>query len=168
MQARPVEPRPGVRLAAAGSCDLAVADDPPRRDLRVCAHQIAAEARERGVLASGEIVIGVSDQLDPDREVVAPLAPAPAARPGVVGGPVGRDELRDAPRAVDEEMRREFFALDLAVGRVLGSVECPEKERNNVLGAEMSRRTGDVMDNDHIHRAAVPVAVVRAGQETDC
>ena len=135
--ARPVEARAGVRLAAAGRRDLAVADDPPRRDLRVLAHQVAAEARERGVLARGEVAVGVPDQLDPDREVVAPLAPAPAARPGVVGGPLGRDELRDAPRAVDQEVRRELLPLDLAVGGVPGGVERPEEERRDVLRAEI-------------------------------
>jgi hypothetical protein len=86
-----------------------VADDPPRRDLRVLEHHVAAEARERRVLAGGEVVIGVPDQLDADGEVVAAPAPAPAAGPGVVGGPVGRDELRDAAVSVDEKVRESSF-----------------------------------------------------------
>ena len=153
---------PGSALAAPRPRDLAVPDDAPRRDPRVRAHQVAAEARERGVLARGEVVRRVPDQLDPDGEVVAPRAPAPAAGPGVVGRAVGRDELRDAAAAVDQEVRRELLPRDLAVGGVPRGVERAEEELLDVLRAEVPRRAGDVSARRSGRRRAAAVAVVRA------
>jgi len=147
--------------------DRAVADDVSPRDPRVLAHQVAAEAGQRRVLARGERVAPVPDQLDPDREVVAPLAPAPAACPGVVGRPAGRDELRDATGAVDEEVRRKLLPLDLPVGGVPGGVEPAEEERLDVRGAEAPRRAGDVVDDDELDCVPAAVALVRARQPPD-
>src|SRR5213595_802291 len=107
LQARPVEARPRVLLAAGR--DVLVAGDV--RD-RIALRDRGRQLRERLVLRGLEAVAFQAFELDADRIVVAVLASAPARSPGMPGAVAAIDELPQLAAAADVEVRRHLHALD--------------------------------------------------------
>src|SRR5712664_3153028 len=102
-QARPVEARPGIGLAAGG--DVAMSGDVAQGQREAKA---SYERCELVVLAILERRLVRALELDADREIVAALAAAPGRGAGVPGAPLDWDELQQLAVPAHQEVSRDL------------------------------------------------------------
>src|SRR5438034_11484431 len=137
-QPRPVETRAGIGLAT--GCDVAVRGDVAQRE---CSFQTVNQLDQARVLSVGEGGIVRAFELDADREIVAPLAAAPARDAGMPGAARDRHELHELAVAPHEEVRRDAQLRDLAEIRVRFRVEAIGEEALDRVAAVLPRRQAD-------------------------
>src|SRR5277367_2904064 len=103
-------------------------------DDRLGAQCRVAEAQRRDELGQAAVLrrfvwIGIGAlELNPDREIVAGIAPAPARDPGMPGPLVKGHKLHRLAAAPDQHMRRDPQSLDLLEIRMRLHWQAPAKE----------------------------------------
>src|SRR5690606_38869814 len=154
----PIPVEAGARVDLATGRDVLVADGVAQA---VAPAQDGDGRREAGVLALGEAVALVADELDADREVVA-ARPAEQARcAGMPGAVVAGDELHQLSPPPDQQVRGHAHALEVGEGRMRPQVEPVAEERLDAAQAEAPGRQADEMDDDGVDRYGRPAVVVR-------
>src|SRR5688572_13939817 len=148
-QARPIEARAGVGLAAGRH--IAVRGERTQRQART---EFAHQSRQAAVLRDFEGPVVDAFEFDADGKIVAALAPAPARSAGVPGARLERHELDQLAITANQEMRRHAHAGQAGERSMRGGIQAVGEQPFDGVAAESAARQADRMEYEQADFAA--------------